>query len=131
MDFLDRLKEYLEGLSFTPATINIGLYQADGDDIAIRPSPSNISERHIDKGKIYPFAFQVLVHHKNNLTGYQTSQDLLSKLDNLASDAIISSNNSFAMVSFHCTTSPRFVEKTSHGVLWTASYEAELYIIGG
>lgn len=131
MDFLLRLKDHMESLPFTPPTIGIGLYSEDGDSVAIRPSPSNINDRYMEQGKIYPFSFQLLVHHKDNLFAYETAENILSTYDNLASDAIASSNGSFELVSVYCTTTPNFVQKTSYGVLWTAMFEAELYIKGG
>ncbi|SEP56854.1 bacteriophage minor capsid protein [Virgibacillus subterraneus] len=131
MDFLSRLKEHIEGLSFTPSVAEIGLYREDGDSLAIRPAPSNIESRYMEKSKVYPFSFQVLMHNRNNFVAYETIEELTGKLDNLNSRAILSSDGSFVLVSFHCTTTPNFVQKTSYGVLWTAMFEAELYIQGG
>jgi Bacteriophage minor capsid protein len=131
MDFLDRLKEYQESLSFTPSIIEIGSYKEDGNSVAIRPSPSNIGTRYMEEGKIYPFSFQMLVHHESNTFAYDVINQLTSRLDNLDPGAITSSNGSFDLVSLQCTTTPNFVQKTSYGVLWTAIYEAELYIQGG
>lgn len=128
MDFLDRLKEYTEGLNITPPVIQIGVYNTNGNSVAIRPAPSNINERYMSKGKIYPFSFQILVHHSDNLIGYNTIESLLSAYENLSNGAITSSDGSFNLVSVQCTTTPNFVEKTSFGVLWTAIFNAELYI---
>lgn len=126
MDFLDRLKDYIDGLQYTPSNTKIGLYSEDGNDIAINPSPSSIDDRYLSKDKVYPFSFQILVHHKNNFTAYQIIQELFSDLDNLVD--IYSENNSFILLDIKCTTTPNFVEETSHGVLYTAIFEAELYI---
>lgn len=133
IDFLERLKEFTEGLSYTPSTIEIGLYKENGNSIAIRPSPSSINVRYMEKGKIYPYNFQLLVHMdgSNNLVAYQTAQKLVSEYENLNSGAITSSDGSFDLVTMQCTTTPNFVEKTSFGVLWTALFNAELYIKGG
>lgn len=131
MDFLDRLKSYIESLSFTPSTVDIGLYQEDGGSLAIRPSPSTIDDRYMEQGKIYPYSFQILSHNRNNYTAYQATQELVSRLDNLDAGAITSSDGSFVLVTIQCTTTPNFVEKTSYGVLWTCIFEAELYIQGG
>ncbi|WP_194841341.1 phage tail terminator protein [Salinibacillus xinjiangensis] len=126
MDFLDRLKEHIEGLSFTPSTVGIGMYQEDGNSVAIRPSPANPNERYMNKGKIYPFSFQILVHHQENVTAYDTIEKINSNLDNLVPGAITSSDGSFNLVTMQCTTTPNYVQKTSYGVLWTALFEAEL-----
>ncbi|MGJ9460287.1 phage tail terminator protein [Oceanobacillus sp. CF4.6] len=131
MDFLDRLKEYQEGLPFTPSIIQIGLYKEDGNSVAIRPAPSNINERYMEEGKIYPFSFQMLVHNQSNVFAYDSLNQLTSQLDNLSNGAITSSDGSFNLISMQCTTTPNFVQKTSYGVLWTAIYNAELYIKGG
>ena len=130
MDFLERLKEHMEGQSFTPSVIEIGTYKADGDSVAIRPSPSNISSRYMAKSKIYSFGFQLLVHHANDLTAYQTLSQLFNLYDlNTNKLGIVSDDNSFALNNVRCTTTPNYVQETSHGVLWTAVFEAELYII--
>lgn len=130
MDFLNRLKDYMEGLPFTPSIVHIGLYEESGNSVAIRPTPSSIDERYMEKGKIYPFSFQVLAHHSSNMFAYDTINQLTSILDNLDSGAI-TSDGSFSLVSLQCTTTPNFIEKTPYGVLWQAIYQADLYIEGG
>ncbi|GAA5417922.1 hypothetical protein Pryu01_03000 [Paraliobacillus ryukyuensis] len=128
MDFLIRLKSHMEGLAFTPSTINIGLYNKNGNSVAIRPSPNNINERYMSKGYIYPFSFQLLVHHKDNTIGYNEIEQLRSTYENLTNGAITSGDGSFNLVSMQCTTTPNFVQETSYGVLWTAIFNAELEI---
>lgn len=133
IDFLERLKDYTEGLPYTPSTIEVGLYKENGNSIAIRPTPSSINVRYMEKGKMYPYSFQLLIHMdgSQNLMAYQTIQKLTSEFENLSSGAITSSDGSFNLVSMQCTTTPNFVQKTSYGVLYTALFEAELYIKGG
>lgn len=130
MDFLERLIEYVEGLSFMPSNIKIGLFDENGNSVAIRPMPSAINERYVEQSKIYPYSFQVLVHNKSNLMAYEVSQKLLSVLDMIDEGLIQSSNNSFDLVSIKCTTPPNFVEKTGYGYLWTMMFEAELFVKG-
>lgn len=130
MDFLDRLKDKLESYAFTPQKIDIGVYQQDGNSLAIRPSPSSIDERYMERGKIYPYSFQILSHNRNNHVAYETIQELVSRLDGMDARAITSDDGSFVLVSMQCTTTPNFVQKTSYGVLWTCIFEAELYIGG-
>lgn len=127
MDFLQRLKDFTEGLSYTPSTIEIGLFNEDSDSIAVRPSPSNINVRYMEKGKMYPFTFQLLIHYKNNLNAYLMAQDLMDEFEKLA---VTSNDNSFALLDCKCTTTPNFVQETYYGTLWTAIFEAELYIAG-
>jgi len=131
MDFLDRLKDFMEGLPFTPSVIYIGTYNENQNSVAVRPAPSNIDERYMEEGKIYPFSFQILMHHSSNLFAYDSLEQLTSELDSLDSRTITSSNGSFSLVSLQCTTTPNFVEKTSYGTLWTAIYQADLHIKGG
>ncbi|NIK12872.1 phage tail terminator protein [Alkalibacillus almallahensis] len=131
MDFLNQVKAHMESLSFTPSIIQIGLYIEDGDSVAIRPSPNTIDDRYMDEGKIYPFSFQVLVHHQRNAEAYSMIEKLLSEYDNLSNGAVTSSDGSFNLVSIQCTNTPNFVQKTSFGVLWTCQFEAELHIKGG
>jgi hypothetical protein len=130
MDFLDRLKEYMEGLPFTPSTVHIGTYQENGNSVAIRPAPSNIDERYMEGGKIYPFSFQILMHHQSNNFAYESLSQLTIELDNLDPRAITSRDGSFNLVSMQCTTTPNFVQKTGYGTLWTAIYQADLYLGG-
>jgi hypothetical protein len=126
LDFLDRLKEYIEGLPNTPSVIEIGQYNEDGNSVAIRPTPSNTNIRDMAKSKIYPFAFQMLVHHKNNYTAYLLLKHLEESLD--MSKEIVSEDESYTLISLKCTTNPSHVETTSYGTLWTAVFEAELFI---
>ena len=128
MDFLERLKEYTESLNFTPSVVSIGLYNESGNSVAIRPAPSNVSDRDFEKGKSYNFSFQVLVHHKDNLFAYKMMDQLFHEYENLEKGAITSSDGSFNLVTVECTTTPSFIQKTSFGVLYTAIFNAELYI---
>ncbi|MFD2658627.1 phage tail terminator protein [Gracilibacillus thailandensis] len=128
MDFLQRLKEYTEQLSFTPSIIQIGTYQSDRNSVAIRPAPSNPDTKYFNKGMVYPFSFQILVHHKDNLIAYQMIEDLRSAYENLNSGAITSSDGSFSMILMECTTTPNYVQPTNYGNLYTALFQAELLI---
>lgn len=128
MDFAERLKEYLESLESTPSTIGMGKYNEDDDySVAIIITPSSYS-RYI-KGKIYPFNFQISVHSKNNYLAYVKSQEINSSLENLNKQSIVSKNNSFALISMQCTTTPNYVSETSKGILYAGLYTAEIYII--
>jgi len=62
------------------------------------------------------------------MTAYEMTEQIRSELDDLPSGAITSSDGSFNLVSFQCTTTPNFVQKTGYGTLWTAIFTAELYI---
>lgn len=128
LDFLDRLKEFLEESTSVSVPISIGTYKENGHDIAIRPSPSNIDVRYMDKNKVYEFGFQILVHHRDNMTAYREIERIRATLENLSSDSITSNNGSFKLITMQCTTTPNYVQKTNHGVLWTALFVAEIHI---
>lgn len=130
MDFLEVLKEKLESLSFTPPIINIGSYNTGKNSVAIRPTPSSIDTRFLDEGKIYPYTFQLLVHHSDNFQANTMIHLLMQELDGLGKDYLLSKNGSFQQLSIWNYTTPNHVEVTSHGDLWTALFEAELYIEG-
>lgn len=129
MDFLDRLIDYLSN-SLPMPTIKVGLYEENGQSVAIRPMPSAINERYIEKSKVYPYAFQVLVHNKSNAAARMTAQQFFDELDFMDKTKIESGNESFELLAVRCTTTPNFVQKTSYGHLWTVSFEAELYLRG-
>ena len=127
MDFLHVLKADIENLTFTPPTVEIGLYRADGDSIAIRPAPSTIDDRDMQQGKSYNYLVQFLVHHQDNEVAYNTIEKLCNHYD----DSHLESNDgSFQLISFQVTTTPNFVQRTEHGVLYTMMATAELYIGG-
>ena len=128
LDFLDRLKEFLEGITLISTPISIGTYKENGHDVAIRPSPSNIDTRYMDKNKVYAFGFQILVHHRENVIAYREIERIRATLEDLSSDSITSNNGSFKLISMQCTTTPNYVQKTNHGALWTALFVAEIHI---
>lgn len=130
MDFLDRLIEYLQGFSFMPSIIKVGLYDENENSVAIRPTPSSINERYIEKSKVYPYSFQVLVHNRSNAVAHASAQQLLGVLDMIDKDIIQSNQNAFEVLSIRCTTTPNFVQKTGYGYLWTMIFEAELFMKG-
>lgn len=129
MDFLEQLKTHLESLDFTPAIINIGKYNENKYSLAIVVSPSNINDRYMEGGKIYPFSFQLLMHDKNHYTAYTNLQKLVDYLENINSSVFES--DKFILISIKTTTTTNFVQETEFGALYTAIMNAELYIKGG
>ena len=61
MDFLDRVKEYIEQNVTLNAPIVFGLLDTASSSIAIRQIPSLVNDRYVDSEKTFTFAFQVLV----------------------------------------------------------------------
>ena len=127
MDFLDRVKEYIEQNVTLNAPIVFGLLDTAPSSIAIRQIPSLISDRYVDNEKTFTFAFQVLVKDADHLTAYNTIQNIFSVLDGLGKDAIPSQDGSYAFVKCECYTLPNFVEKTDKDeYIYTTIFYAEL-----
>ena len=128
MDFLNRLKEYLEGLPFTPSVIRIGTFDENTDSIALRLSPGSINDRDLESGKVYNFSFQILVHKKNHLVAYETIMKIMNELDNIDKSKINTDESKYYLILIECTTTPNYVQKTNYGELYTAIFNAELYV---
>ena len=128
MDFINVLKADIESKAYTPAVVEIGTFNEDGEAVAIRVSPSNINERYMQKGKNYPFSFQLLIHYASNFQAYSVAQKLVDDYD--GATHLTSSDGSYTLTSLYVTTTPNFVEKTDNGSLYTMMCEAELYIGG-
>jgi hypothetical protein len=129
MDFLDRVKEYLQANVTLNAPIVFGVLDAASSSIAIRQTPSSVLNRYSDSGKTFIFAFQVLVKDKNHKTAYDTIQAIFEALDGLPNDAIVSNDGSFTFVKCECYTLPNFVEKTEHDeYIYTAIFQSELEV---
>lgn len=127
MDFLDRVKEYIEQNATLNAPIVFGLLDSASSSVAIRQTPSSVNDRYTDSGKTFTFAFQVLVKDTNHLTAYNVIQSLFDALDGLEKDAIPSQDGSYTFVKCECYTLPNFVEKTNKNeYIYTAIFHAEL-----
>ena len=127
MDFLDRVKEYLEQNATLNAPIVFGLLDTTPSSIAIRQTPSSINDRYTDNEKTFIFAFQVLVKDVNHLTAYNVVQNIFNVLDGLGKDEIPSQDGSYTFVKCECYTLPNFVEKTDKNeYIYTAIFYAEL-----
>lgn len=127
MDFLDRVKEYIEQNVTLNAPIVFGLLDTVPSSIAIRQIPSLVNDRYVDNEKTFTFAFQVLVKDVDHLTAYNTIQNIFSVLDGLGKDAIPSQDGSYVFVKCECYTLPNFVEKTDKDeYIYTTIFYAEL-----
>ena len=127
MDFLDRVKEYIEQNVTLNAPIVFGLLDTAPSSIAIRQTPSSMNDRYTDNGKTFIFAFQVLVKDVDHLTAYNTLQNIFDVLDGLGKDAIPSQDGSYVFVKCECYTLPNLVEKTDKSeYIYTAIFHAEL-----
>lgn len=127
MDFLDRVKEYIEQNVILNAPIVFGLLDTTPSSIAIRQTPSSMNDRYTDSEKTFIFAFQVLVKDTSHLTAYNVIQSLFNVLDGLGKDVIPSQDGSYTFVRCECYTLPNFVEKTDKNeYIYTAIFHAEL-----
>lgn len=127
MDFLDRVKEYIEQNVTLNAPIVFGLLDTAPSSIAIRQIPSLVNDRYVDNEKTFTFAFQVLVKDADHLTAHNTIQSIFSVLDGLGKDVIPSQDGSYVFVKCECYTLPNFVEKTDKDeYIYTAIFYAEL-----
>lgn len=127
MDFLDRVKEYIEQNVILNAPIVFGLLDTAPSSIAIRQIPSPVNDRYTDNEKTLIFAFQVLVKDTDHLIAYNVIQGIFDILDGLGKDAIPSQDGNYAFVKCECYTLPNFVEKTDKNeYIYTAIFHAEL-----
>jgi Bacteriophage minor capsid protein len=127
MDFLNRVKEYIEQNVTLNAPIVFGLLDSASSSVAIRQTPSSMNDRYTDGGKTFIFAFQVLVKDINHLTAYNVIQGIFNALDGLGKDAIPSQDGSYTFVKCECYTLPNFVEKTDKNeYIYTAIFHSEL-----
>jgi hypothetical protein len=128
MDFIYRLQDYLA--KELKQTIYVGLLGTTSPYIAIRQTPSSVTNRYVDNGKIFEFSFQVLMKDKDN-AGHKNVIDTMNKivdlLEGLPSDSIKSQNGSFSFIKCECYTLPNFVEKTDQNeYIYTAIFKCEL-----
>lgn len=127
MDFLNRVKEYIEQNVTLNAPIVFGLLDSASSSVVIRQTPSSMNDRYTDSEKTLILAFQVLVKDVNHLTAYNVIQNIFNALDGLGKDAIPSQNGSYTFVKCECYTLPNFVEKTDKNeYIYTAIFHAEL-----
>ncbi|EIJ79112.1 hypothetical protein PB1_16184 [Bacillus methanolicus PB1] len=127
MDFLDRLKEFLQANVTLNTPIVFGILDSATSSIAIRQTPSSVLNRYSDQGKTFEFSFQVLVKDINHKKAYDTIQAIFEALDGLSNNAITSADGSFVFINCECYTLPNFVEKTTHNeYIYSSIFKAEL-----
>lgn len=129
MDFLDRMKEYMENnMPLFKKPVSVGPLNS-AEDIAILPIPGTQPTKNLDMSRNYIFPFQILVRHLNQRTSYVTCQQIANKLDTLTNGAVTSGDGSFNFVKCDLYTTPNWVETTPQGHIYTAMFQAELYIL--
>lgn len=128
MDFLDRMKQYIESnMLLFKKTLTVGPLTS-GNDISILAIPSVKPSKNLDMSRNYVFAFQILVRHHDQYKSYTTCQQISDKLDTLTNGAVTSGDGSFTFVKCEVYTTPNWVEQTPEGHIYTAMFQAELYL---
>lgn len=127
MDFLDRLIDYIESSVDLGPTIRVGKLSLEGSSISIRPTPSSMVDRYVDKDKTREYSFQVLMKDPNQFKVISKLDEITSLLDGIGHREITSNNNSFKLVKCEVYTLPNYVEETEHEeYIYTALFRAEL-----
>lgn len=127
MDFLDRIIDYIEDNVVIEKNIRIGKLEQNSSAISIRPTPGSVPNRYVDDDKIREYNFQILIKDTNQLKVIQKTEEITSLLDGLKSNGIVSSNNSFRLVSCKVYVPPNYVEETDREeYIYTAMFTAEL-----
>ncbi|MFC4075222.1 hypothetical protein [Salinithrix halophila] len=130
MDFFDQLKTYIEtNFTLYKTPLSVGML-IDDNDICIRQTPGIQPEKDMGDGRHFVYAFQLLTRHKNERLAYQTCEDVALALDLLRNGAIPSADDSYQFVTCNLITPANFVERDSYGGIFTALFEADLYLKG-
>lgn len=127
MDFLDRLIDYIESNVTLDSVLRVGKLSLDSKSISIRPTPSSMIDRYVDKDKTREYSFQILMKDPNQFKVISKMDKITSLLDGIDHREIVSSNNSFKLVKCEVYTLPNYVEETEHEeYIYTALFRAEL-----
>lgn len=127
MDFILRLKDYIENNVTLHAPIQPGVLSPDTQSVALRETPGNISERYWDRGKTYEYNFQILVKDPSYMRASNDCHAIQELLDGLPSDSIKSQDGSFYFESCQVYTTTNWVQQLEHGEhVFTAMFAAQL-----
>ena len=127
MDFLDRLIDYIESKISLDSDLRVGKLSPESKSISIRPTPSSMVDRYVDKDKTREYSFQILVKDPNQVKVINKLDEITSLLDGIDHREIISNNNSFKLIKCEVYTLPNYVEETEHEeYIYTALFRAEL-----
>lgn len=127
MDYLSRLKSYIEGLNTFASKVDISLL-SDGESICLRPTPSSPPLKYLDKGNLHEFNFQVLVRSSDQEIAYATQYLIASDLNKLERGDIISFDSSFKFMKCRIQSMPSFLERDGSGWIYTTLFSSEIYI---
>lgn len=96
--------------------------------ICLRLYPTGPADKYLNGGKIRNVGFQIIARNENQIELIDTLQYIADKLDAMKSDTIVSSNGSFELINCNITTELNFVERDNQGWVYTALFNAELFI---
>lgn len=131
MDIIAQISKYLTNNVTLNAPITSPVLKSDNSSVAIRETPSSVSNRYMNTSKTFDFQFQILVKDLSVIKARNTINSIFLKLDGLPRGAITSADGSFLMTKCECTTSPNWVEETEHNEhIFTAIFNAELELGG-
>ena len=127
MDFLDRLIDYIESNISLDSVLRVGKLSLDSKSISIRPTPSSMVNRYVDKDKTREYSFQILMKDPNQFQVISKMDEITSLLDGIDHREIVSNNDSFKLVKCEAYTLPNYVAETEHEeYIYTALFRAEL-----
>ncbi|MDD9147826.1 minor capsid protein [Sporolactobacillus sp. CQH2019] len=133
LDFQDRMIDALEANCDLFAQISVPIIPANSDGtpangIAFMLTPIGQATCNYDGQWDKQYAFQITVRHTDQLTAVNTLQAISRYVDGLDNDSIQSQNGSFYFINGQVTSLPNFLMKDDHGVVYVASYSAELLL---
>ena len=127
MDFIKQISNYLTNNATLNAPMTSPVLSSDPSSVAIRETPSSISNRYLNKDKTVEFQFQILVKDPGIIKARETVNLIADKLDGLPSIALNSVDGSFTMTKCECYSTPGWVETNEHGEhIYSALFNAQL-----
>lgn len=126
MDFLERVQDYLEALTFTPSSVDVGILEGEG--VGIKPTPEGVADRHYEGSTVRTYGVQILVCNQSIVLAESMMERIAKRMDGLPDKSIVSSDDSFEFVMSEVYSQPQFIERTSSGYLFSCMVQATLYI---
>lgn len=127
MDFIKQISRYLTDNVGLNAPINSPILKSDPSSVAIRETPSSVSNRYLNTGKSVDFQFQILVKDPGIIKARDTINGITKVLDGLSPGTVSSGDGSFSMTKCECYSLPSWVETNERNEhIFTALFTAEL-----
>jgi hypothetical protein len=127
MDFIKQISNYLMNNVTLNAQITSPILKSDSSSVAIRETPSSVSNRYMSKEKTIEFQFQIFVKDPGIIKAREMINQIADKLDGLPPGTVESSEGSFLMTKCECYSTPGWVETNEHDEhIFTALFTAQL-----